>query len=82
MKRNRPKGKERKGGADYWKKMESARVYQANISFMDATVDMPSDFRIRFAWEIIKGVNPITGKQHIRPYGVRWNLGMRGKAKK
>ena len=79
MKRNRSKGKARKGGSDYWKKMESARLFQANISFMEATVGMPPAFRLRFAWEILKGVNPITGQQHIRPHGVRWNLGIRPK---
>jgi len=55
----------RKGGQTYWNRMECARIYSANIGFMDATVEMPLAFRLRFGWEIVKGLNPITGKKSV-----------------
>ena len=59
----RKKSGPKKGGADYWKKMQSARIYQGNLSFLQATAEMPFAFRLRFAWEIVKGINPATGKK-------------------
>lgn len=60
-------------GKDYFAKMQSARIYQGNVGFMDKTANMPFMFRIRFAWDILKGVNPVTGKLVSRG-GVRDNL--------
>ena len=71
MKRNKAKGSARKGGKQYWDKMHSAQLFGANIGFMDATVGQPLAFRIRFAWEIVKGINPITAERPGKPKHVR-----------
>lgn len=48
----------------YFQELEQKRMFAANQGFMRAILDQPFAFRWKFGWEIIKKINPMTGKRH------------------
>jgi len=63
MKRNRNKRKKSER-LTHWQQMEQKRMFAANQGFMQAVMDLCFSMRWRFGWQVIRGINPMTGKRH------------------